>query len=85
MVDSSWPIDIYVNIILWSSFQVEFERVINGLGGQKECLGVNINILGSKHKSAIWDETPPTCISILIYMCLGELEGHKYSNRIQLS
>ena len=23
------------NFVLWSSFQVEFERVVNGLGGQK--------------------------------------------------
>ena len=27
------------NFALWSSFQVEFERVVNGLGGQKSCQG----------------------------------------------
>ena len=34
-----WQIDIYFNFVLWSSFQVEFERVINGLGGQKSSHG----------------------------------------------
>ena len=27
------------NFALWSSFQVEFERVVNGLGGQKSSQG----------------------------------------------
>ena len=31
-----WQIDIFSSILhFWSSFQVAFERVINGLGGQK--------------------------------------------------
>ena len=41
--------------------------------------------LGSKHKHAIWDGTPPTCTSILVYMCAEGLKGHKSSNGIQLS
>ena len=28
-----WQIDILVQFVLWSSFQVKFERVVNGLGG----------------------------------------------------
>ena len=31
-----WQIDIFA---LWSSFQVKFERVVNGLGGQKSSQG----------------------------------------------
>ena len=34
-----WQIDIKSNFSLWSSFQVEFERVVNGLGGQKSSQG----------------------------------------------
>ena len=34
-----WQIDIKSNFALWSSFQVEFERVVNGLGGQKSSQG----------------------------------------------
>ena len=30
-----WQIDILFNFALWSSFQVEFEGVVNALGGQK--------------------------------------------------
>ena len=41
--------------------------------------------MGPKHKSAIWDGIPPTCISNLVYMCGGGLMGHKSLNRIQLS
>ena len=33
------------NFALWSSFQVEFERVINGLGGQKILSGLNLNMV----------------------------------------
>ena len=40
--------------------------------------------LGPKHKSAIWDRTPPTYTSNLVYMCAGGLRGHKSSNRIEL-
>ena len=29
-----WQIDIKSNFALWSSFEVTFERVANGLGGQ---------------------------------------------------
>ena len=35
-----WQIDILVQFALWSSFQVEFERVVNGLGGQKSSQGL---------------------------------------------
>ena len=38
--------------------------------------------LGPKHKSAIWDRTPPTYTSNLIYMCAGGFRGHKSSNRM---
>ena len=31
--------------------------------------------LGLKHKSAIWDGTPPTCTSNLVYMCEQGLKG----------
>ena len=41
--------------------------------------------LGPKHKSAIWDRTPPTYTSNLVYMCAGGFRGHKSSNRIELS
>ena len=34
-----WQIDIWFNFALWSSFQLDFERVINGLGGQKSSQG----------------------------------------------
>ena len=47
---------------------------------QKTC-----TFLGSKHKSAIWDGTPPTCTSNLVYMCGGGIMGHKFSIGIQLS
>ena len=71
------------NFALWSSFQVQFERVVNGLGGQKaaqlsistwssgiQCKNKKFlsresqewktcTFLGPKHKSAIWDGTPP--------------------------
>ena len=40
-----WQIDILVQFALWSSFQVEFERVISGLGGQKIILIVNLNMV----------------------------------------
>ena len=39
---------------------------------------------GPKHKSAIWDRTPPSYTSNLVYMCAGGFRGHKYSNRIEL-
>ena len=41
--------------------------------------------LGSKHKSAIWDGTPPNYTSNLVYMCRGGLRDHKSLNGIQLS
>ena len=34
-----WQIDILVTFCTFSSFQVEFERVVNGLGGQKSSQG----------------------------------------------
>ena len=33
-----WQIDILVQFVLWSSFQLEFERVVNG-SGQKASQG----------------------------------------------
>ena len=36
--------------------------------------------LDLKHKSTIWDGTPPTCISNLVYMCVGRLRGHISQN-----
>ena len=33
------------NFALWSSFQVELERVINGLGGQNIISGLNLNMV----------------------------------------
>ena len=48
------------------------------IGGSQE------HFLGPKHKSAIWDRTPPTYTSNLVYMCAGGLRGYKSSNRIEL-
>ena len=40
VVDGSMAkLTFYFNFALWSSFQVEFERVVNGLGGQKSSEG----------------------------------------------
>ena len=36
-------------------------------------------------KNGIWDRTPPTYTSIVVYMCGGGFKGPKSSNRIQLS
>ena len=41
--------------------------------------------LGPKHKSAIYDRTPPTYTSNLVYICAEGFRGHKSSNRIELS
>ena len=41
--------------------------------------------LGPKHKSAIWDRTPPTYTSNSVYMCAGRFRGPKSSNKIELS
>ena len=38
-----------------------------------------------RYKSAIWDRTPPTYTSNLVYICAGEFRGPKSSNRIELS
>ena len=53
---------------------------IRGSQERKRC-----TFLGPKHKSAIWDRTPPTYTSNLVYMCAGGFRGHKSSNRIELS
>ena len=47
--------------------------------------GHRSTFLGPKHKSAIWDRTPPTYTSNLVYMCAGGFRGQKSSNRIELS
>ena len=39
---------------------------IRGSQEQKRC-----TFLGPKHKSDIWDRTPPTYTSNLVYMCVG--------------
>ena len=49
------------------------------IGGSQE------HFWGQKHKSAIWDRTPPTYTSNLVYMCAGEFRGAKSLNRIELS
>ena len=49
------------------------------IGGSQE------PFFGQKYKSAIWDRTPPTYTSNLVYMCAGGFRGHKSSNRIELS
>ena len=49
------------------------------IGGSQE------HVLGQKHKCAIWDSTPPTYTSNLVYMCAGEFRGPKSLNRIELS
>ena len=41
--------------------------------------------LGSKHKSAIWDGTPPACTSNLVYMCAEGFRDHKSSNNSIIS
>ena len=41
----------------------------NFIGGSQE--GKRCTFLGPKHKSAIWDRTPPTYTSNLVYMCAG--------------
>ena len=43
------------------------------------------HFLGQKHKSAIWDRTPPTYTSNLVYICAGGFRGPKSLNRIELS
>ena len=53
---------------------------IGGSQERKRC-----TFLCAKHKSAIWDRTPPTYTSNLIYMCAGGFRGHKSLNRIELS
>ena len=49
------------------------------IGGSQE------HFLGQKHKSTIWDRTPPTYTSNLVYMYAGGFKGHRSSNRIELS
>ena len=53
---------------------------IGGSTEQKRC-----TFLGQKHKSAIWDRTPPTYTSNLVYMCAGGFRGPQISIRIELS
>ena len=47
--------------------------------------GHRSTFLGQKHKSAIYNRTPPTYTSDLVYMCAGGFRGPKSSNRIELS
>ena len=47
--------------------------------------GHRSTFLGQKHKSAIWDRTPPTYTLNLVYMCAARFRGPKSSNRIELS
>ena len=39
------------NFALWSSFQVKFERVLNGLGGQKSSQMSKHDLMGSSAKT----------------------------------
>ena len=41
--------------------------------------------MGQKCKCTIWDRTPLTYTSNLVYMCAGGFRGHKSSNRIEMS
>ena len=50
------------------------------IGGSQEHF-----FMGQKHKNAIWDRTPPTYSSSLVYMCARGFRGHKSLNRIELS
>ena len=56
------------------------KNFIKGSQEQKIC-----TVLGPKYKSAIWDRTPSTYTSNLIYMCAEGFRGHKSSNRIEIS
>ena len=53
---------------------------IGGSQERKRC-----TLFVQKHKSAIWDRTPPTYTSNVVYMCEGGFRGPKSSNRIELS
>ena len=70
-----WHLTAYLNRL--SPLQGYF---LSGSQERKRC-----TFLGPKHKSAIWDRTPPTYTSNLVYMCAGGFRGHKSSNRIELS
>ena len=55
-----------------------------------QCKNRKKNFIGGSqehflHKSAIWDRTPPTYTSNVVYMCVGGFMGSKSSNGIQLS
>ena len=53
---------------------------IRGSQERKRC-----TFLGPKHKSAIWDRTPPTYTSNLVYMCAGGFRGHKSNLQTELN
>ena len=63
-------------MVLWDPVQKQ-ENIL--LEGHRS------TFLGQKHKSAIWNRTPPTYTSNLIYMCAGGFRGPKSLNRIELS
>ena len=69
-----------LNMVHWDPVQKWENFLLEGHRHKKRC-----TFLGPKHKSAIWDRTPPSYTSNLIYMCTGGFRGHKSSNRIELS
>ena len=67
-------------MVLWDPVQKQENFLSEAHRSEK-----NVLFLGPKHKSAIWDRTPHTYTSNLVYMCAGGFRGHKSSNKIELS
>ena len=75
------------NFALWSSFQVKFGRVINGLLGKNPLRAQskygligsrgNIFIGASQEHSFGSKHKSAICTSNLVYMCTGGFRGHK--------
>ena len=65
-----------LNMVWWDPVQKQENFLLEGHRSTS---------LHQKHKSAIWNRTPPTYTSKLVYMCAGGFRGHKSSNRIELS
>ena len=38
--------------------------------------------MGEKHKTAIWDKTPPTYTSNLVFMCVGGFKSHNLQTEL---
>ena len=69
-----------LNMVQWDPVQKQEKFLSEAHRSEKRC-----TFLGPKHKSAIWDRTPPTYTSNLVYMCAGGFRGHESLNRIELS